>query len=74
MIYASWSTPGIFGGGVSDITALSHEMAETYNDPFGGAYFPYAYVPWWFFGPDPSYFTECGPIMEVGDVVEAATL
>jgi hypothetical protein len=69
MIYASWVTPGIFDGGVSDITVLSHEMAETYNDPFGGAYFPYAYVPWWFSGPDPS-FTECGPIMEVGDVVE----
>jgi hypothetical protein len=69
MIYASWSAPGIFGGGVSDITALSHEVAETYNDPFGAAYYPYAYVPWWFSGPDPS-FTICGPILEDGDVVE----
>ena len=54
---------------MADITVLSHEMAETYNDPFGGAYYPYAYVPWWFSGPDPS-FTECGPFREVGDVVE----
>jgi hypothetical protein len=69
MIYASWITPGLFLGGAADITALSHEMSETYEDPFGGAYFPYAYVPWWFSGPDPS-FTQCQPLMEDGDVVE----
>lgn len=69
MIYASWTTPGLFQGGSADITALSHEVSETYNDPFGGAYFPYAYVPWWFSGPDPS-FTQCQPLMEDGDVVE----
>lgn len=70
MIVASWVTPGIFDGGVADITPLSHEMAETYNDPFGGAYYPYAYVPWWFSGPDLSLFTLCSPLLEVGDVVE----
>jgi hypothetical protein len=69
MIYSSWITPNLFQGGAADITALSHEMSETYNDPFGGAYFPYAYVPWWFSGPDPS-FTQCQPLMEDGDVVE----
>ena len=69
MIYASWMTPGLFQGGGADITALSHEMAETYDDPFSGAYFPYAYVPWWFSGPDPS-FTQCQPLMENGDVIE----
>lgn len=69
MIFASWVTPGLFQGGAADITGLSHEMSETYNDPFGGAYFPFAYVPWWFSGPDPS-FTQCQPLMEDGDVVE----
>jgi hypothetical protein len=44
-------------------------VSETYGDPFGGAYFPYAYVPWWFSVPDPS-FTQCQPVMEVGDIVE----
>lgn len=69
MIYASWSTPGLFQGGAADVTALSHEMSETFDDPFSGAYFPFAYVPWWFSGPDPS-FTQCQPLMENGDVVE----
>lgn len=32
--YASWITPGIFGGGFSDVTAVSHELMETYSDPF----------------------------------------
>jgi hypothetical protein len=73
MIYASWMTPGLFLGGGGDITALSHEMSETYGDPFGGAYFPFAYVPWWFSGPDPS-FTQCQPLMEDGDVVEVYTV
>jgi hypothetical protein len=69
MIYASWITPNLFQGGAADITALSHEVSETYGDPFGGAYFPFAEVPWWFSGPDPS-FTQCQDVMEVGDVVE----
>jgi hypothetical protein len=34
MIYASWMTPGLFLGGGQDIAALSHEMSETYGDPF----------------------------------------
>ncbi len=34
MNYSSWISPGIFGGGFSDITALSHELAETFADPF----------------------------------------
>jgi hypothetical protein len=32
--YASYISPGIFGGGFNDVTALSHEIAETFNDPF----------------------------------------
>jgi len=34
MNYSSWITPGLFGGGFSDITALSHEISETFSDPF----------------------------------------
>ena len=35
MNYSSWISPGIFGGGFQDITALSHELAEIFSDPFG---------------------------------------
>ena len=34
MNYASWITPGLFGPDVSDVTALSHEVSEIFNDPF----------------------------------------
>jgi hypothetical protein len=34
MNYSSWISPGIFSGGFADITALSHELAETFSDPF----------------------------------------
>jgi len=32
--YASWISPGLFGGGFQDVTALSHETAEAFADPF----------------------------------------
>ncbi|PYY13676.1 MAG: hypothetical protein DMG61_12585 [Acidobacteria bacterium] len=32
--FASWSLPGIFRGGVADVTSMSHEIAEALNDPF----------------------------------------
>jgi hypothetical protein len=32
--WASWIDPNLFGAGFSDITALSHELAEWTNDPF----------------------------------------
>jgi len=34
MDYASWITPGLFGAAFADITALSHELAEAFSDPF----------------------------------------
>jgi hypothetical protein len=34
MNFSSWVTPGLFGASFQDITALSHELAETFNDPF----------------------------------------
>src|SRR2546430_4929488 len=30
--YSSWISPGLFGGGFSDVTALSHEIAETRSE------------------------------------------
>ena len=32
--YASWISPGLFGGGFQDVTALSHETSEAFNDSF----------------------------------------
>jgi len=58
--YASWITPGLFGGGFQDITALSHEMSETFNDPFVNNA-----TPWW---PSPS--GQCQNNPEDGDVIE----
>jgi hypothetical protein len=33
-LFASWISPGLFGGGFQDVTALSHEISESFNDPF----------------------------------------
>jgi hypothetical protein len=63
--YASWLSPGLFLFGFGDMTAWSHEMAETFNDPFGNNV-----TPWWL-SVDP--FTgagNCQNDLEVGDVVE----
>jgi hypothetical protein len=32
--YASYMSPGLFQGGTADVTALSHEISESFNDPF----------------------------------------
>ena len=58
--YSSWISPGLFGGGFSDVTALSHELSETFNDPFGNN--P---TPWWL-----SPNGNCQNNLEVGDVIE----
>jgi len=42
MMYASWIDLGLFIGGFEDVTAYSHEMLETYNDPFVDNQ-----TPWW---------------------------
>jgi len=63
--YASWLSPGLFLFGFGDMTAWSHEMAETFNDPFINNA-----TPWWL-SVDP--FTGggiCQNNLEVGDVVE----
>jgi len=65
MIYASYISPGLFGAGFQDVAALSHEMAETINDPFVGFDFVHNITPWWFEG------SQCQDLMEVGDVIES---
>jgi hypothetical protein len=34
MNYSSWISPGLFGASFVDITAASHELMETFSDPF----------------------------------------
>jgi len=65
MNYSSWISPGIFGGGFEDVTALSHEMAETFNDPFVSFDGVHNITPWWL---SPS--GDCQDNLEVGDVIE----
>jgi hypothetical protein len=59
MNYSSWITPGVFLSGIQDVTALSHEVAETYNDPFVNNA-----TPWWL-----SPNGNCQNDLEVGDVI-----
>lgn len=78
MAYASWISPGLFGPTFQDVTALSHELAETFNDPLvtafsasggacGGAGQPLCLneTPWWL-----SPNGNCQDNLEVGDVIE----
>jgi len=60
--YASWISPGTFGGGFQDVTALSHETSEALNDPFTNNI-----VPTWQF---PGIFGACQANLETGDPVE----
>lgn len=65
MNYSSWISPGIFGGDFEDVTALSHEMAEIFNDPFVVFDGVHNLTPWWLSG------SQCQDAMEVGDVIES---
>ena len=59
--YSSWISPGIFSDPtVGDVTALSHELSETFNDPFGSNA-----TPWWL---SPS--GNCQNNLKDGDVIE----
>lgn len=60
--FASWISPGTFGGGFGDVTALSHETSEALNDPFGNNI-----VPTWQF---PGIPGACQANLETGDPVE----
>jgi hypothetical protein len=63
--YSSWISPGIFGGGFQDVTALSHEISEIYNDPFVASDGIHNVTPWW-----KSPNGNCQNDLEVGDVIE----
>jgi len=60
--FASWISPGVFSGGFQDVTALSHELSEIFDDPFVNNL-----VPAWQFPNSPG---TCQNDLEVGDPVE----
>lgn len=64
-LFASYISPGLFGGGVQDVTALSHEISETLNDPFINNA-----TPVWQFPGQPANSTVCQGNLETGDPVE----
>jgi hypothetical protein len=64
-VYASWISPGLFGGGVQDVTALTHEVSESFNDPFVDNA-----TPNWQFPGQPAASTACQRNLETGDPIE----
>jgi len=65
MNYSSWISPGLLGGGFQDVTALSHEIAETFADPLVSFDGVHNITPWWL-----SPNGNCQDNLEVGDVIE----
>ncbi len=65
MNYSSWVTPGLFGDSFSDITPLSHELAETMHDPFVSYDNVHNQTQWW-----STSWGLCQDTLEVGDVIE----
>ncbi len=63
--YSTWLSPGLFLFGFQDMTPWSHEMAETFNDPFDNNA-----TPWWLSVDPVSGSGNCQDDLEVGDVVE----
>jgi hypothetical protein len=63
--FASWISPGIFAPGFEDVTALSHEITESLNDPFVGSDGVHGITPWWL-----SQNGNCQNDLEVGDAIE----
>jgi hypothetical protein len=63
--FSSWISPGLFAPGFEDITALSHEITESVNDPFVGSDGVHGITPWWL-----SQNGNCQDDLEVGDAIE----
>jgi len=63
--FASWISPGLFGPGFQDVTALSHETSEAFNDPFLNNA-----TPSWQFPGVPANAKICQNNLETGDPVE----
>jgi hypothetical protein len=64
--YSSWISPGLFADpNLQDIPVLSHEIAESYNDPFVASDGVHDVTPWWL-APNGN----CQNNLETGDVIE----
>ena len=64
--YSTWLQPGFFfDPTIVDVTGLSHEISETYNDPFVVFDGTHDLTPWWL-----SPNGNCQDNLEVGDVIE----
>lgn len=63
--YASWISPGLFGAGFQDVTALSHETSEAFADPFIDNA-----TPNWQFPGVPANAKICQNNLEEGDPIE----
>lgn len=64
--YSTWVPPGFFfDTTILDVDGLSHEISETYNDPFVVADGTHDLTPWWL-----SPNGNCQDDLEVGDVIE----
>jgi len=65
MNYSSWISPGLFGSAFTDVTALSHEVSEAFNDPLVSFDGVHNITPWWL-APN----GVCQNNLETGDVIE----
>jgi hypothetical protein len=63
--FASWISPGLFGAGFEDVTALTHELAESFGNPFVSN--P---APNWQFPGEPANAAVCQNNLEEGDPIE----
>jgi hypothetical protein len=63
--YASWISPGLFGAGFQDVTALSHETSEAFGNPFLENA-----TPIWQFPGVPANAKVCQGNLEQGDPIE----
>jgi len=63
--YSTWMEPIFRDPNVLDVIGLSHEISETYNDPFVAFDGVHDVTPWWL-APNGN----CADILEVGDVIE----
>jgi hypothetical protein len=63
--YSTWDQPIFVDPTILDVTGLSHEISETYNDPFVVADGVHDLTPWWL-----SPNGNCQDNLEVGDVIE----
>ena len=64
-LFASYISPGLFGAGFEDVTAMSHEILESFNDPFLNNA-----TPVWQFPGQPANSTVCRGNLETGDLLE----